>query len=472
MKAAADKQNQAEEAALLKIERSSLGRRAKNHRHGLLRNGNQAMQRLFQTPLNGPRPGSNGLAQAASQRSKVNPTLPLQAKRADHAPNATHEREPDRVVDQMLTSSSNLRIQRKCACEGGCDCASEKDPHAQVQTKRSPASVSGRTAATRAASEGLHSTGQPLESTTRSFMEARFGHDFSRVRVHTDGKAAEAARSINALAYTVGNDVVFGVGHYETNTNAGKMLLAHELTHVVQQANGVQTKLGINQPGDQYEQEADRVAEMVVAGTGSLSRVSVGLQAPGKTVQRQKDNKKAGAKKVPSWTVDELKKMLTACDGGLGIWDKAKKANGDKDPKVTPGSEGSVVPATGEITLDKTLDKCAAVQQLIQELSNLSRKADFETLDNSCMEGDVERADYIKRTEKIEYETGVKNVLKAFDACKDTWKCTTTPKEWARKAKDFDDYFDKFLSKKHKEFYGDWWDKNCKEAYNKKHPKK
>ena len=60
----------------------------------------------------------------------------------------------------------------------------------------------------------LRAPGQPLDATTRAFMEPRFGHDFSRVRVHSDAKAAESARAVNALAYTVGQDVVFGVGQY------------------------------------------------------------------------------------------------------------------------------------------------------------------------------------------------------------------------------------------------------------------
>jgi len=66
-------------------------------------------------------------------------------------------------------------------------------------------------------------------------MEPRFGHDFSQVRVHTNAKVAESARAVNALAYTVGRDVVFGVGQYAPTTSAGQRLLAHELTHVVQQ---------------------------------------------------------------------------------------------------------------------------------------------------------------------------------------------------------------------------------------------
>ena len=83
--------------------------------------------------------------------------------------------------------------------------------------------------------EVVRSPGQPLDDATRSFMEPHFGHDFSRVRVHTDSKATESARAVNALAYTVGHDVVFGCGQYAPRLPAGEQLLAHELTHVVQQ---------------------------------------------------------------------------------------------------------------------------------------------------------------------------------------------------------------------------------------------
>ena len=83
--------------------------------------------------------------------------------------------------------------------------------------------------------EVLHSTGMPLEPSVRSLMEPRFGHDFSQVRVHTDGRAAESARAVNALAYTVGRDVVFGAGQYLPQTESGRKVIAHELAHVVQQ---------------------------------------------------------------------------------------------------------------------------------------------------------------------------------------------------------------------------------------------
>jgi hypothetical protein len=81
----------------------------------------------------------------------------------------------------------------------------------------------------------LKGGGQPLPESTRSFFEPRFGVDFSQVRMHSDSKAAEAAKAINATAFTKGKDIVFGAGHYSPKTTTGKKLLAHELTHVVQQ---------------------------------------------------------------------------------------------------------------------------------------------------------------------------------------------------------------------------------------------
>ena len=123
----------------------------------------------------------------------------------------------------------------------------------------------------------LNSSGQQLDAGTRAFMEPRFGHDFSQVRVHTDEKAAESAQAVNALAYTVGRDVVFGEGRYEPETSQGRRLLAHELTHVLQQASRtvvsmpVSENLLISDPSDSPEQAAHLIANTVVSGQrGSL----------------------------------------------------------------------------------------------------------------------------------------------------------------------------------------------------------
>ncbi len=114
----------------------------------------------------------------------------------------------------------------------------------------------------------LAEQGQGLDSETRAFMEPRFGHDFSRVRVHTDERAARSAREVNALAYAVENDVVFGAGQYAPRTGQGQWLLAHELTHVAQQpaASAAGGELSIGEPTSSLEEAASETASSVVAG--------------------------------------------------------------------------------------------------------------------------------------------------------------------------------------------------------------
>ncbi|GAC1343001.1 MAG: hypothetical protein NVSMB27_02480 [Ktedonobacteraceae bacterium] len=139
----------------------------------------------------------------------------------------------------------------------------------------------------------LSSSGKPLDAGTKAFMEPRFGHDFSRVRVHTDERAAESARAVNALAYTVGRDIAFGVGQYAPRTNEGKRLMAHELTHVVQQGgqSAFHGKLTIGAADDSFEQEADNVAALVLNSSASMPGIpTVGVAAPASGLQRAADD--------------------------------------------------------------------------------------------------------------------------------------------------------------------------------------
>lgn len=110
------------------------------------------------------------------------------------------------------------------------------------------------------------SPGQALEPAARMFLESRMRHDFSAVRVHANAEAAQAARAIDARAYTLGQDIVFAQGEYAPTTAEGRRLLAHELTHVVQQRRGIVLKGSIGQVGDPYERHADAVADAVVSG--------------------------------------------------------------------------------------------------------------------------------------------------------------------------------------------------------------
>jgi hypothetical protein len=95
-----------------------------------------------------------------------------------------------------------------------------------------------------AVEQTLSSPGRPLDTQTRAFMESRFGHDFGRVRVHADDHADASARAVDALAYTVGDNVVFAAGQYAPDTTEGRRLLAHELTHVLQQGGGGRAAAG------------------------------------------------------------------------------------------------------------------------------------------------------------------------------------------------------------------------------------
>jgi hypothetical protein len=96
--------------------------------------------------------------------------------------------------------------------------------------------------------EVIRSPGQPIDPATRAFMEPRFGHDFSHVRVHTGEGAEASARALNAQAYAVGNHIVFGLGRFDPNATEGRRLLAHELTHVVQQSGGYDPRAVVRQP--------------------------------------------------------------------------------------------------------------------------------------------------------------------------------------------------------------------------------
>jgi hypothetical protein len=113
-------------------------------------------------------------------------------------------------------------------------------------------------------------------------MERRFKHDFSSVRVHADGVAGASARTIDAAAYTVGNHVVFGNARYAPHTLAGKRLLAHELSHVVQQsavgAAGPKGGLAIEPSDSASEREADRASNAILADPAPASGVAVEVQ--------------------------------------------------------------------------------------------------------------------------------------------------------------------------------------------------
>jgi pyrrolidone-carboxylate peptidase len=155
----------------------------------------------------------------------------------------------------------------------GCGCEETHDEDL-LQRSESNAAPGGLAVAPPIVHDVLSSPGRPLEPGTRATMERSFGHDFGKVRVHTDARAAESARAVHARAYTVGSDVVFADGRYAPGSEAGRRLLAHELAHVVQQENvggrRVQrARLQIASPADAAEADAAAVAERVADNASS-----------------------------------------------------------------------------------------------------------------------------------------------------------------------------------------------------------
>ena len=179
-----------------------------------------------------------GLDQDFSQLPVRSTPLPIiQTKLTVGQPNDKYEQEADRVAEQVMRmpapESVGTQIQRtplphiQRACSA---CEEEK----KLQTKEIIGSTPEVTPAVASRIQSLQGRGQPLSATTRNFFEPRFERDFSHVRVHTD---STSTRELNARAYTFGHNIVFGTGEYSPQTNVGKKLLAHELTHTIQQSN-------------------------------------------------------------------------------------------------------------------------------------------------------------------------------------------------------------------------------------------
>lgn len=193
--------------------------------------------------------------------------------------NVAHAAEPARSVRRGA-------VQRACACASGQqDCACGKGGTVQRDGRGpAPAEVPEAVAA------AVRSPGRPLDMATRVAMEQRLGHDFSSVRVHADHGAAAASSSVHASAFTVGSHVVFGAGRFSPGTSAGRRLLAHELTHTVQQRRGERgaaapgrLTLDAGPGGADAEREADRAAAAV---DGGAVDVGSGASSPG-SLQRQ-----------------------------------------------------------------------------------------------------------------------------------------------------------------------------------------
>jgi hypothetical protein len=221
-------------------------------------------------------------ARVSEQADRVKAATPAASGLRIGDPDDAFEREADRVADQVMTAGRGKPrwslstmgvwpgVQRKCDCGksagagGECEECKEKGAlqRASLSSRGSETAVGAR--APPIVHDVLRSSGQPLDLRTREFMEHRFGTDFGKVRVHSDAKAAESARSVNALGYTVGADVVLDPRRCDPASPDGLRILAHELAHVVQQR-------GHQAPGATSIVETPRLASQ---GSPALMRLT------------------------------------------------------------------------------------------------------------------------------------------------------------------------------------------------------
>jgi Domain of unknown function (DUF4157) len=210
-------------------------------------------------------------------------------------PGDEYEQEADRAAEQVMVIPEP-RIQPACACGGGCPkCRTEQQGREQesLQAKRVQAGDAAQISVPPIVHEVLRSPGQPLDPATRAFMEPRFGHDFSRVRVHSGAAAERSAAKVNAQAYTVGHDIVFAAGRLAPEMPEGRRLLAHELTHVVQQAGADGIRI------DQSGETRDLSQESTDVGSG-VSRPRVHART-GTCLQCAPDEKSAYKRGAEGW---------------------------------------------------------------------------------------------------------------------------------------------------------------------------
>jgi hypothetical protein len=209
--------------------------------------------------------------------------------------------EPAGSASGSFTPASKDLLQRRCACGGvpgpTGECEACRQKRLQRNPKDSELGTQGDLFAPPIVHQVLGSPGESLDPVTRAFMEPRFRHDFSQVRVHRGAEAAASARAIRAPAYTVGNHMVFGTSQYAPNTGSGRRLIAHELVHTLQQrsaASAIGPTIEISSHEDPAEQEADKAANTIPRVPASADINSYPAR-----VSRQDDTAKASAETPP-----------------------------------------------------------------------------------------------------------------------------------------------------------------------------
>lgn len=190
---------------------------------------------------------------------------PLQTKLRINEPGDEYEREADRVAAQVMQMP-------KGQSEGGVQ---QGHSRPLVQRPADQPSFASAEPAPPLVSNVLGAAGQPLDTATRAFFEPRFGHDFGFVRVHADQAAAASANAVNARAYTVGSHIAFAAGHYSPTTKPGQRLIAHELSHVLQQGASVAAGTVQRSPTDQPAQSSADPRQASSGDAGATQAITI-----------------------------------------------------------------------------------------------------------------------------------------------------------------------------------------------------
>ncbi|MFQ5616353.1 MAG: DUF4157 domain-containing protein, partial [Anaerolineales bacterium] len=209
------------------------------------------------------------LAQQAEIRRILRSTG-AQAKLTVGQPNDVYEQEADRFAERVMTMPEP-RLQRQ----------SDGEDEEELQTKSKTCETPTVTPSLESRINTLKSGGQLLSRSERNFFEPRFGTDFSNVRLHNDTNAASVAQSINARAFTLGSDVVFGPREYSPGSASGRRLLAHELAHVMQQQRGGSS---LQRVADKSNPPTNMGCDRIDSGPGSLEGTHVDFGRSGQTL--------------------------------------------------------------------------------------------------------------------------------------------------------------------------------------------
>jgi Domain of unknown function (DUF4157) len=289
--------------------------------------------------------------------------------------------------------------------------------------------------------DALEASGQPLDTDTRTLMESRFGHDFSNVRVHHDTQAGESAATVHSLAYTIGQNIVFGAGQYAPRTTEGRRLLAHELTHVVQQkkANGNSlTGNTINQSSDPAEHEAEHVAQTIVRGGHAPQVVSMG-----RGMQRDDGGVKAPAASKLLDTFEtkfpDAAKLIRSNKPAMDLVNEAEAAGAKFGGYAEDGPGHRAWPYTDGNTVyvpKASTDKMTAMKGFLFELNNAIRKPKFEALNVEASKGSkgtLNAKDYAYKV--VEQE--VEGMVRLGEVWFETKKANSNPKEWDKYDNEF-----------------------------------